>query len=221
MTSNSEIPNLKAPSDRLKYLRGLIRVSRAYLQDKYGVPEVTLKSWENGTTKVSSAGAKRCIEVYHNEGIVVSEDWILEGAGLPPKSAHTIGRYFAVPSELGLTTEDDEFTMIKDANSFKESHQNSVVMMVSNDDMRPYYKPGDYIGGRLRSGEDIVSAVNRDCIIYTESGDRYFRRLLLTSAGKYNLTSLNPSMETGEPVIYDVRLSAVAPVIWHRWKDVR
>ncbi len=212
--------SLSTPGERLKYLRGLLRLSRAYLQEKYGIPEVTLKSWENGTTRVTDAGVKRCIESYRNEGVIVSEDWVFVGTGMPPKSTFLIEHYFDTPSANELTSEDDELSMIQDANAFKESHPNAVIMMVSNDDMKPYYKAGDYIGGKLKYGLDIKTAANKDCIAILENGERYFRRLIITSSGKHNLTSLNPSMESGEPVLYDVKLACVACVIWHRWKDV-
>lgn len=85
MTDLDYKKTLATPGQRLKYVRSLLRVSRSYLQDKYNLPEVTLKSWENGTTKLSQSGASRCIEAYRSEGIIVSEDWIMDGIGLDPR----------------------------------------------------------------------------------------------------------------------------------------
>ncbi|WP_154699524.1 hypothetical protein, partial [Legionella pneumophila] len=112
------------------------------MQEKYSLPEVTLKSWENGTTKLTQSGAQRCVEAYRNEGLIVSEDWIMEGIGLDPKSTVTVSHYFAIPTNQEISFEDDELAMVRDANLFKESHPNAVVMLVSNDDMRPFYLPG-------------------------------------------------------------------------------
>lgn len=211
---------LNTPGDRLKYLRALLRFSRSYLQDKYGLPEVTLKSWENGTTKLTQTGAERCVDVYRNEGLIVSEDWILEGHGLDPKITADVSHYFATPTKKDLPLEDDEIAMVRDANTFKESYPNAVVMVVSNDDMRPYFWPGDYIGGKIRYETEVIdSAVNKDCIVYLKNGERFFRRLIKNRAGSYNLTCLNPNEVTSEPVLYNVEIEGVAPVIWHRWKD--
>lgn len=60
-------------------------MTRGYIQEKYGLPEVTLKSWKNDTTNLIRVGAKRCVEFYLNKGIIVSEAWIIEGIGLVPQ----------------------------------------------------------------------------------------------------------------------------------------
>ncbi len=206
--------------ERLKFVRSLLRISRSYLQEKYGLPEATLKSWENGTTKITLAGATRCVEVYRKEGLIINEDWIIEGIGLDPKKIAVVSNYFSFPSKQMFAEEDDdEISMIKDANAFKQNHSNAVVMIVSNEDMRPFYWPGSYVGGRLYSGIDIVKGLNKDCIIYLKNGERFFRRLIRNKISKYNLTCLNPNENSPEPVLYNVEIESVAPVIWHRWKN--
>lgn len=210
--------DLKTPGERLKYIRSLLRLTRSYLQEKYNLPEVTLKSWENGTTNVSSSGAKRCVEIYLNEGMIVSEDWILEGLGLDPTASVKVSQYFAIPSSKELLAGDDEVCMLREANTFKESQPGIVIMIVSNDDMRPFYKPGDYVGGKMRFGNDVQTGVNKDCIIHLKNGERFFRRLIKGNKG-YNLTCLNPGETTAEPVLYNVEIEGAAPIIWHRWKD--
>jgi hypothetical protein len=219
MTQTEKKRELATPGERLKYIRSLLRVTRAYLQEKYALPEVTLKSWENGTTNLTQAGVKRCVEIYLNEGMIVSEDWIMEGIGLDPTASVKVSHYFATPTDKELPSEDDEVCMFRDANTFKESHPAVVVMVVSNDDMRPFYKPGDYVGGKMRFGDAIDTAINKDCIIHLKNGERFFRRLIKSHKEGYNLTCLNPNETTAEPVLYDVELEGAAPVIWHRWKD--
>ncbi len=211
--------NVTTSGERLKYLRALIRVSRTYLQNKYDLPEVTLKSWENGTTKLSQMGAARCVEMYREEGLIVSADWILDGTGLDPKQSVAISHYFAQPTDKILSTEEDEVLMLRDANRFKESHADAVVMVVSNDDMLPFYHPGDYVAGKMRYGDAVETVINKDCIVYLKNGSRFFRRVIKNSIGGYNLTCLNPYGETAEPVLYNVVIESVAPVIWYRRKD--
>jgi phage repressor protein C with HTH and peptisase S24 domain len=209
-------------SKRLKYIRSsLLRVTRIFLQEKYALPEVTLKSWENGTTKLTLSGVKRCIEIFRQEGVLVSPEWILEGVGFEPKMINTINTYFSIPvgQPQSLPTEDDELFMMKEANHFKEIHSNAVIMIVSNDDMRPAYLPGSYVGGKLRTGSEIDSSINKDCIIFLKNGGQFFRRLIKNSIGQYNLVCLNPHETTAEPVLYNVDIESVAPIIWHRWKD--
>jgi len=219
MSKTSGLAGLSTPGERLKHIRALLRVSRAFLEDKYGIPEVTLKSWENGTVQLTSAGVKRCVDIYRAEGLIVTEEWILHGTGLDPTSSATIGRYFSEPTQTNTPFEDDEACMIRDANIFKESYPNAVIMIVSGDEMRPFYKPGDYVGGKIRQGKHIKKAINKDCIIYLKDKSRFFRRLIKNNDGGLNLTCLNPNENTSEPVIYNVEIESVAPVIWHRWRD--
>lgn len=219
MISIDSDQKLTFPGERLKYLRSLLRITRAYLQEKYALPEVTLKSWENGKSKLTRSGAKRCVEIYLNEGMIVSEDWIMEGIGLNPTTSINVSHYFAMPTDKDLPTEDDEICMFRDANNFKENYPGAVVMIVSNDDMRPFYKPGDYVGGKMRFGGDIETAINKDCIIHLKNGERFFRRLIKCHTKGFNLTCLNPSETTSEPVLYHVDIEGAAPIIWHRRKD--
>lgn len=120
MTQTGPERELKNSGEGLKHILALLRVSRAYLQDKYGLPEVTLKSWENGTVKLTFTGAKRCVEIYRNEEIIVSEDWIMGGVGLDPTASVNVSKYFATPTNKNLPTEDDEVCIFRDANTFEE-----------------------------------------------------------------------------------------------------
>lgn len=211
---------LSSPAERIKHIRSISGLSRAYIQDTYGLPAVTLKGWENGTTILTKAGIKRCIEVYKKAGLIVSEDWIREGIGLDPTSTLSISRYFSIPNTKDLPLEDDEICMIREANAFKEYYKNAVMMIVSNDEMRPFFKPGDYVGGKMRFGQDIDSAINKNCIVHLNNGHQYFRRLVKNSHQGYNLTCLNPNENTEEPVLYNIEIIGAAPIIWHRCKDV-
>ena len=102
------LSGLSTPGERLKHVRALLRVSRAFLENKYGIPEVTLKSWENGTVKLTSSGLKRCVDIYRAEGLIVTEEWMLHGSGLDPTSSATIGQYFSEPAQTQVPFEDDE-----------------------------------------------------------------------------------------------------------------
>jgi hypothetical protein len=71
----------------------------------------------------------------------------------------------------------------------------------------------------MRFRESVDTAVNKDCIIHLKNGGRFFRRLIKNHTNGYNLTCLNPNETTSEPVLYNVEIDGVAPIIWHRWKD--
>jgi phage repressor protein C with HTH and peptisase S24 domain len=211
---------LKTTSERLKAVRKFLRIPRQAMFERYNIPSVSLKAWENGTLKPSKPTLEKCIEAYKQEGILISEEWLLHGKGLPPKPLFQLNQYFSTPKEDNLDNElDDEISMLLDIEHFKKRHKNAVALIVSNDDMHPYYRCGDYVCGKLRYGDDIKSAVNKDCIIHLKNGDVFFRRVIQDKEGRYNLISLNPWGTTDSPVLYNVDIEALAPVILHRWKD--
>lgn len=212
--------SLETPGDRLKYLRALLQVSRAYLQEKYGLPEVTLKSWENNKVGLSSAAVKRCVEIYKAEELIVDENWILLGTGLDPVSKVTIAKLFAEPSKMTHTPNDENECILTEANTFKNSNENAVVFLVSDDEMRPFYKRGDYVGGKLYHGQNLKNAINKDCIVYLKDGSRFLRRLIQNSNDGFNLSCINPTeISTTPPVMFNVEIEGAAPVIWHRWRE--
>lgn len=212
--------NLETPGARLKYLRSILRLTRAYIEKQYKLPEITLKSWENGAIRLSKNGVKRCVAVYKSEGLIVDEGWIADGKGLDPTVRLSVGHYFSMPSDANLPVdEDDEIAMMRDANDFKKRYPNAVIMIVSNDEMSPYYESGDYVGGRLRTISELESVVNKDCIVYLKGGGQFFRRIFQDVSGRYNLACLNPVGKTSEPVIFNAEIEWAAPVSWIRKKD--
>ena len=220
--TNDENPikSLLTPGARLKHVRSLVRLSRAQLEKKYNIAQSTLKTWENETAKMSIYNIQRCIDIFRKEGWIVSEDWILDGEGLEPTPANLISNYFTDDTRKKLPLAEDEIAMINDVKMFKDANPNSVVMLVSNDDMRPIYKPGDYVGGKLRTKNLAETSIGKDCIVYLKSGGQFFRRVNRNKDGGYNLACTNPNETTDEPVMYNVEIEMFAPIIWHRWKDV-
>jgi transcriptional regulator with XRE-family HTH domain len=217
---------LESPSRRLRYIRSLLGVSRADLERKYGVSQTTIKSWEYGTVKITQEAINRCLSMYRAEGMILSREWILEGVGLEPKTSCSVANYFSSLEEKNLLPPDhrnpqqaDELLALSDADLFKKNEDHRVVMMVCSDEMMPFYSAGDLVGGRLRYNEQIQEGVNRNCVVVVEGGIQFFRRVIRNSNGGYNLVLLNPNRTTQEPVMFDVPIVALAPVIWHRLRD--
>lgn len=220
------------PAERLKHVRELIRLSRTYIKQKYHLSEATLKVWENGTAPLTKKGLQRCINIYRKEGVVLSKEWIMTGEGLPPKYSVNVGHYFAGELQYPQPTEkllvkdldcpfpylkDDNACMLREASFFKESYSDAVILMVTTDDMEPFYRIGDYVGGRFLYGQDIDKALKRNCIIRLKDGRNIFRRLFKSNViGLYNLSCINPQASVEELIMFNIEIEAAAPVIWHR-----
>jgi hypothetical protein len=214
------LEKIDSQSWRLKYIRSVLRLSRSYLTAKYGISSSTLKYWENSAEELPESAINKCIEMYRNEGVIFSREWIMYGTGLAPKLITEIGNIFSNSASIELARSgevNDETLLLQEVKFFRELYEDGTVMVVPNNDMLPYYKAGDYVCGRqIFTSNLFVKAVSNDCIIQLTNGSKYFRRLIQDHNGFYNLLCLNALETVHEPVLYKVEIESVAPVIWHR-----
>jgi hypothetical protein len=222
-------------AERLKQVRITLRLRRNHIEKKYNIPTATLKAWENALTGITEKGLKRCIDVYRQEGMLLTREWILEGTGLSPRVSLDMRKYLAsdlrysrcrtdgisaeglIGGDVGNNMVDEATRILHEAAFFKESYHNSVVLAVTNDDMDPMYQIGDFVGGVFRYGKSISSVNKYDCIVRLVSGELLLRRLFRSSDGGYNLSCINPApSSSGMPIIFGAEIECAAPVIWHR-----
>lgn len=210
----------ETPGQRLRHVRTMLRLSRAYIQKKYGLPADTLRAWECGRARLTAKGLDRCVIIYRNEGMVIARNWILTGEGLVPKANNDLGQYFTQHEPVADCHVDmpEDVRIAFEADYFKKINAQGIVLRVANEEMLPFYHPGDTVGGCLLYGDAVDTCLGKDCIVKTKSNECYFRRINKNKmTGGFNLVCLNPSWGgTQEPVLYDVDIAAAAIVIWHR-----
>ncbi len=208
------LTTLNSAGERLKQIRTLSRLSRSQIFNKYGVSASTLKHWEN-SIELSDSNLSKCVDIYREEGILFSREWVTSGTGLAPKSFTEIAKNLNHSHQANPTNEN-ELLLLEEVKFFRDLYQDGTVMIVPNNDMLPYYKGGDYVCGRWIFSDQILKAVNQDCIIQLVNGGKYFRRLVKDNNGFYNIACLNPLETKSEPVFYNVQIESVAPIMWHR-----
>ncbi len=205
---------------RLRLIREHLGLTRQDLQSKYNLSSETLKSWESGKIGLTAKGLDRCLELYKQEKIVLSKEWVVTGIGLDPRLSAAIAN---IQLEAKLQTNNDiaisDFDLaLKEVTFFRNLSSAAVVMQVSDNDMQPFYSPGDYVGGRYEVGiENWDKFVGKDCIISDTAGYVYIRRLAKHASGQFVLTLHNPYWSgAADPVIISVDIEKIAPIIWHR-----
>lgn len=204
---------------RLSSIRKHLSLTRQEIQDKYGLSAETLKSWESDKVALTAKGLDRCLEIYRNEKLVLSKEWIITGEGLDPRLTAEIAKIPVNAKDYPNNETLNDFDLaLKEVVFFRNLTPESVVMQVSDDDMRPFYAPGDYVGGRYESDKDQWNQnLGKDCIILATSGDVYIRRLAKNQKNQFILTLHNPHWGGAyEPVIAGVDILKIAPIIWHR-----
>ncbi len=73
------------------------------------------------------------------------------------------------------------------------------------------YRDGDVVVGVKLEGDDLIRALNRDCIVQTAAGEMYVKVLCQgTKPGRYTLRSYIP----GAPDVENVCIEWAAPVRW-------
>lgn len=212
----------EARARRVKSLRQMTRLSRRAFAEKFGIPASTLQNWEDiGANGLSEKGAIKLTRVLKFTGIHCSIEWLLHGVGASPIISERL--YLdSIQSALVHSphADDKEMKLIAaELLLFREHYQQQVMDMVVQDDgMYPTYVEGQYIAG-VRNLTSFHCFIGRDCIIQTEEGVITSRQLRLGSIpDHFNLVCTNSQTILSKPIQYDVRVVAVAPIIWCRSK---
>lgn len=211
---------------RLKKARLMAGYTRQTLEDKYGISLNTLQAWEQGKAPLTLKGAEKIVKALKKSGVHCTTDWLLNGKSEPPKLIDMEQIQTLENNDIKLLNSDfiqwnDGTAILREIESFRAFNPNSSVIIVMDDGMLPFYSIGDYVGGKRKLGNKIDEYIGTHCIIETKDGLTMVRKL---GAGKFNntytLSCIHPMTTISSPTLYDVELASVAPVIWHRKKDI-
>jgi HTH-type transcriptional regulator, cell division transcriptional repressor len=116
--------------------------------------------------------------------------------------------------------QDEDRKIANELSLFKSQYKNSVDYIVVDDGMEPLYKRNEYVAGISLAGKRIDEALGLNCIIQLENGN-VLLRLLRKGAelDTYTLICLNTT-QVDVPVLYNVKIEWVAPVIFHRKRNM-
>jgi DNA-binding transcriptional regulator YiaG len=212
-----------AKGKRVRSARMLAGLNRKEFQVKHHIHVNTLKSWENPLENqkgLTLKGAERLIQALKKEGIICSKEWLISGVGQGPRLISEQPKEFEEISPAPIAISQDE-AILKEVQFFLDTNPNSIVTLVTNDLMSPFYKIGDYVGGYKRSEGEIKNFINVNCIIESTTGIKLICRFLPTDKSKlYRIIYLNePNQDdiiTEDRLIY---IQNAAPIVWHRRKD--
>lgn len=217
--------NLTHSGERLRRARILAGITtRREFEKKYRISANTLQGWEQGKNPLSKKGAKRIIEALKAEGVICSLEWLMSGAGVPPRqfeinnqdivSAHDFENFL---NHLNL---QEEQAIYQELQSFKSHNPNPIIITVPDDAMMPQFHSGDYIGGiRLNKAEDIAAHLGEACIVELADHTILPRYIHADSElGTYTLSCTNFQSKAAPLNIFNVRIISAAPILWHRRK---
>lgn len=207
---------------RLRSARALTGMSRREFGVAFQISESTLTAWENQKNPLSPKGAKRICEALYKVGVYCTVGWLMDGAGISPRSEDELqSSFLPLSTDEGHMDQQAQITAealtLKEISTFRYLHKNAVVKLILDDAMHPFYGPGDYVGGVWCTGENVIKLLHKNCIIEIPSGEAVIRKLLARKENNtFTLAAINPSTCVENPILFDQKINRAAEILWHR-----
>ena len=203
---------------RIRYLREALRYSRPTFAEKYSFSPRTLENWEeprwDGVTVV---GAQKLIDAFKGEGLQVTLEWLFQGQGPDPLIVYEESK--------DLYRSHDNFSdpaiIAQELVHIHQLHKNIIDTVIADDGMAPLLTPGDHVIGRRLVETEMEKAIGYVSIAQT-SNSMLVRMIERGSdTGRYTLRCLNPQTTVAKPILENMSLVSVAPIIWMRKVNVK
>ena len=194
---------------RLVILRELCGLSRLALHKRYDLASGTLQNWESARSGgLSEKGAKKIISIYRAEGIWCDEQWLLHGIGPEPDYTNNTINHQDVKINDKIAQE---------IMYFKKHNTYATELVVQDDAMLPWYKPGDVVMGVRVFKQHIKKLIGKVCIIQTKEHGKLVRLLKPGEHEEvFTLQALNITSTNSTSYIMNVALHSVASITWIR-----
>ncbi|MDR0678373.1 MAG: helix-turn-helix domain-containing protein [Holosporaceae bacterium] len=206
---------------RLRMARALTGFSRQELYERIGIATSTIDTWESGRVELTEKSADRVCEAFKKVGIHCSSEWLLTGAGNPPRMMQDVEKsifssfreanvHVYKPtvkdslSEIPLFLDED---VRRELSFFVGIHKNALFHIVEEDFMNSRYKKSDCVAGEV---EDLRGLEGSVIIAQLVNGKTILCKLLRNVDMQSEIFfGKNTSNES-------VRIVRAAEVIWHR-----
>lgn len=202
---------LISPAERLKQARIMTGLSRNKFMQASGLSESSLRSWESGINPIRPSVAYNLSITLAKLGIICSIEWILEGTGECPRLKNN----HEETTHLGLA----EIGIQREICVFNAGDENSIVKIVPDDSMLPFFKKNDYVGGhRFTKPEILELYANKICIVEINDGETLIRKILIDkNSREVSLICTNENF-INKTIYYisSVKIKKISEIIWHR-----
>lgn len=200
--------------ERLRRIRNLANLSRKDLCDEANVNINTYIGYEVGRYGgLTKNGANKIIDYIALKGVYTTFEWLMYGEGQAPRVETDIQQNCF----LGNNAIDENKIILDEIFLFRKHYSNAIDYQIVDDGMSPFYDIGDYVAGVYEGFSSIDNLIGFNCILQIDSGGYIARNLRRgRKENYYTLSCTNPQTTVDHPIIYDVKLTFVAKIIWHR-----
>jgi DNA-binding transcriptional regulator YiaG len=199
---------------RIKLLRMLVEMTRKDIDERYNLSQHTVHAWEKGTNCLTEKNADRLVEIFSREGLDITTDWLMHGTN-PLFTKNEIGKNKDLQDALSIK---GDIKILNEINYFRENNLNSVSVMVADEALLPVFCVGDYVGGVYVTNHMIQDLVGEFCIISTDDGQIYIRKIFNhQKCDSYMIGTTNPMYSINEPAHFVCNIQAAAKISRH-WR---
>ena len=149
---------VKKRCEKLRGLRGMLKMSRREFSEKYHISSSTLQSWETPDLGgISESGARQIIQCYAEQGIQIDFAWLMFDSGNSPSYWQDVK---VVPNKESQRRVENEIEICVNA---RKSH---IIYRLKDDSMLPRYQAGDiFVGSALHSRQKESDLAGCLCIV--------------------------------------------------------
>ncbi|MDR2646238.1 MAG: helix-turn-helix domain-containing protein [Holosporaceae bacterium] len=205
---------------RLRMTRALAGLSRQELYEKIGIATSTIDTWESGRVELSEKSAARVCEAFKKVGIHCASEWLLSGAGSPPRLMKDVEKSFFISEDINGRMDESmlksylpvmplflDEDIRRELSFFINIHKNALFHVVDEDFMNSRYKKSDCVAGEVA---DLQSMEGRVIIAQLMDGKTILCKLLRNCGEKSEIFFGKGASNK------EVKIQKAAEVIWHR-----
>lgn len=207
---------------RLRMVRALTGMSRQELYEKIGIATSTIDTWESGRVELNEKSSFRISDALKKVGIYCSSEWLLCGAGIPPrimdvveKSIFQNNSFDLVPhgkiekivnyknNAINKSVSED---MRRELSFFISLHQHVMFYVLEKDFYKTHYCSKDCVAGIVAT--EINELIGFASIIESINGSVFLGNILSYS-NFYSIIMIGEERKK-------IKIKKAAEIIWHR-----
>jgi hypothetical protein len=180
-----------------------------------------MEAWEQGRNNVPDKILDILEKIFKSEGINITKNWILSGNIYEPinnsiknPNISKIHSLYSVTKDINYLKGDlNYFSELK---FFQETNKDSIVTMILDDALAPYFNKGDYVGGVAAISETMEKYIGKFCILKMPNSDIVTRKVVnFKNNQKATICSINPKATLHTPDYYTISFDKIALITRH------
>lgn len=219
-TSITEQETPQKVGERFRLARELSPLSRKAFCAKHGLNWYTVQSWELRRNFSRGTNLTKFCQALVEEGIVCTEDWLIEGIGPTPylESSKEAGTFVPPITSRQLKKQSPDLlkNLIQEEIALFTDHsqkmgRKGVAIQITDEAMAPDYEVGEFVGA-LSIPLDQIHRFHQVICLVEASPNHFLVRRLLQEGETYILLATNKDY----PLIRLEQITSLSEIIWRR-----